>query len=230
MSGRADISRPVTILAARLAVFGFGATAALTGFSAFWSGCATCHAEARIAALSGPVTAGSEKAASHRASALNRSSFGPFPPVSLGVEEFLDRPGGNAKQAAEVVRGVLSSSPALAEGWLGLAQLTLADGGATSTALPLAEISRWLGPKEGRLMVRRAVFGFDRWSDLDSRQRAAAVTEGVQTVSSTAEMYQVVQIRDALMRQPPQIRTQILGDMAAAVPDGPVAVRRLSLR
>jgi hypothetical protein len=230
VSGRADISRPVTILAARAAVIALGATAVLTGFFAFWSGCAACHADVRIAALSGPVTAGWEKAASLRASALNRSSFGPFPPVSLGVEEFLDRPGGNAKQAAEVVRDVLLSSPALAEGWLGLAQLTLADGGATSTALPLLEVSRWLGPKEGRLMVRRAVLGFDRWSELDARQRAAAVTEAVQTVSSTAEVYQVVQIRDALMRQTPQVRTQILSDMDAAVPDGPAAVRRLSLR
>lgn len=195
-----------------------------------WSGCAACDANVQLAALSGPVTAVAEKAAAERASALNRSFFGPFPPSSLGVEEFLDRPGGNAKEAAEIVRNVVAISPARSDGWQGLAQLTLAAGGATSAAMRFVEVSRWLGPKEGRLMVRRAVVGVDRWNDLDPRQRAAALTDAVQTVSSPDEAFQVAQIREALMRQSPQVRTQILADMDAIVPNGPAAVRRLALR
>ncbi len=204
-------------------------TAVLTGFSAFWFGCNSCNADARLAALAGPATVASERAEAERARALNRSSFGPFPPASLGVENLLDRPGSDAGMATGVVRDVLSLSPALAEGWLGLAQLYLANGQATSTALPLVDMSRWLGPKEGRLMVSRAVLGIDRWGDLNARQRGATVAEAVQTVSSMGEYYQVVHIREALMRQTPQVRTTIVADMNATVPDGPVSVRRLAL-
>lgn len=214
---------------ARVVVLGLASSAVLTGFFAFWSGCSSCNAEARLAALAGPATAASERAEAERARALNRSSFGPFPPTSLGVEEVLERPGGNVGQAAEVVRGVLSRSPALAEAWLGLAQLLLANGQTATVALPLVEVSRWLGPKEGRLMVRRAVLGIDRWGDLDARQRGAAVAEAVQTVASTGEYYQVGLVRDALMRQSPQVRTAIVSDMNMTVPDGPAAIRRLGL-
>lgn len=228
-TGRTGLRRATSILGGRLAILALATATVVQGAWVMVAGCATCGVAAELAALAGPSSPAAERAKAERAATLNRTTFGPFPPVTLGVEEFLDRPGGDAARARDAVRAVLAERPALAEAWLGLAQLSLANGGSVPSVVPLVEASRWFGPKEGRLMVRRAVLGIARWDELDARQRAAAVAEAVQTVASPGEFYQVLQVREALTRQTPAVRRTILADMAAAVPNGAAAVRRLAL-
>jgi hypothetical protein len=224
-----DRPRRLTILLARLAVFFMAGSAVAMGVSRYMIGCFSCSVAGQLDSLSGARTPETDRVSEERRRMLERTRFGPFPHGSLGVEEFIERPGGDTAKASVVLRRLISEQPALAEAWQGLAEVMIAGGRGASEALPLVQVSRLLGPKEGRLMVRRAIFGIANWDLLDARQRSATVTEAVQTASSLAEAYQVTLIRDALRRQNPDTRQAIMIQMAASVPYGPGALQRLGL-
>ncbi len=122
---------------------------------------------------------------------------------------------------------LLEVTPTSTHDWLSLAQ-SMSDQGRPAEALAFWRLSYIFGPREGHVMVQRAVLGIDHWSLLEPEDKIRTALQIATTASAYGEAYHVALMNNALNRNGVAQRQEIAGTVALA-PNGPAALRRLGL-